>query len=73
MSTVRFEGSYLGDSNRLEEHARLECKICWYQYIPAEGDAVWQIAAGTAFNDLPDHWRCPECDGDKDQFMVIED
>ncbi|WP_299179415.1 rubredoxin [uncultured Neptuniibacter sp.] len=68
-----FEGSYLGDNNRLDEGARLECKICWHVYNPEEGDSVWQIAAGTPFSQLPDHWRCPECDGDKEQFMVIED
>ncbi|MEI2624691.1 MAG: rubredoxin [Giesbergeria sp.] len=27
--------------------ARLECKICWWVYDPAEGDPVWQIPPGT--------------------------
>ena len=73
MSFQGFEGSYLGYASRIDKQARLECKICWYVYDPAEGDEVWQIPPGTAFVDLPDHWRCPECDGDRDQFMVIED
>ena len=68
-----FEGSYMGDASRIEDSARMECKICWYQYDPAEGDRVWQIPPGTPFSALPDHWRCPSCDGDKNQFMVLED
>jgi len=67
-----FEGSYLGDESQLRDDTVLECKICWYQYQPAEGDDVWQVAPGTPFSQLPDHWRCPQCDGDKEQFMVVE-
>lgn len=71
--SARFEGSYLGDDSRIAPDSRLECKICWHVYDPAEGDEVWQIEPGTAFADLPDHWRCPNCDGERDQFMVIDD
>jgi rubredoxin len=67
-----FEGSYLGDDSRIEGDARLECKICWYVYDPDQGDDYWQIPPGTPFSALPDHWRCPECDGEKNQFMVLE-
>jgi rubredoxin len=67
-----FEGSYLGDDSRIEGDARLECKICWYVYDPDQGDDYWQIPSGTPFSALPDHWRCPECDGEKNQFMVLE-
>ncbi|MGB1092292.1 MAG: rubredoxin [Oceanobacter sp.] len=67
-----FEGSYLGDNSQLDDNSVLECKICWYQYKPSEGDEVWQIPAGTPFSQLPDDWRCPNCDGDRDQFMIIE-
>lgn len=67
-----FEGSYLGDASRISSDQRLECKICWYIYDPKEGDSVWQIAPGTPFTELPEHWRCPECDGEKDQFMALE-
>ena len=67
----RFEGSYLGDAARLPAGARLECKICWWVYDPALGDPVWQVVPGTPFNALPAHWRCPQCDGDADQFMRL--
>lgn len=68
-----FEGSYLGDNDKLSIGAKMECKICWHVYDPAEGDDYWQIDAGTPFSMLPDHWRCPECDGEKSQFMVIQE
>ena len=69
----RFEGSYLGDRNKLAAAVRLECKICWWVYDPAQGDPVWQIEPGTPFVSLPAHWRCPTCDGEADQFMVLDD
>lgn len=73
MSAPRFEGSFLGDANRLPANARLECKICWHVYDPALGDEARQIEPGTAFSDLPADWRCPQCDGDREQFMVLDE
>ena len=72
-SAARFEGSYGGRPERLPAGARLECKICWWVYDPALGDPVWQVAPGTPFAALPAHWRCPQCDGDAAQFMVLDD
>lgn len=72
-SPPRFEGSYLGNSQALPAGTRLECKICWCVYDPALGDGVWQVPPGTEFGDLPAHWRCPQCDGDAEQFMVLDD
>ena len=71
MNPARFEGSYLGDRTRLPADARLECKICWWVYDPAEGDVQGQIAPGTAFGQLPAHWCCPQCEGAAEQFMVM--
>ncbi|MBQ0807009.1 MAG: rubredoxin [Porticoccus sp.] len=68
-----FEGSYLGDNKRVADESVMECKICWSIYDPAKGDDYWQVASGTPFSSLPDHWRCPECDGEKNQFMVVQD
>lgn len=68
-----FEGSYGGDDRRIDAHTRLECPVCWHVYDPAEGDAHWQIPPGTPFSRLPAHWRCPECDGAKQAFMVIRE
>ncbi|MBF6057676.1 rubredoxin [Thiomicrorhabdus sp. HH1] len=66
-----FEGSYLGDDSQINEATRMECKICWYIYDPAIGDDFWQVPPGTPFSQLPPEWRCPDCDGEKDQFMVL--
>lgn len=50
-----------------------ECRICWYVYDPAEGDEVEQVPAGTDFDSLPDHWRCPQCDSAKSAFLAVND
>ncbi|WGZ89389.1 MAG: rubredoxin [Candidatus Thiocaldithrix dubininis] len=39
MSLHTFEGSYLGHAERIADQARMECKICWYVYDPAQGDS----------------------------------
>jgi rubredoxin len=52
---------------------RLECKICWSVYDPAEGDPVWQIPPGTPFTALPAHWTCPNCSAQKHDFLVLDD
>ena len=72
MNGGRFEGSFLGDAARIADDTRLECKICWYVYDPAEGCEQWQVPPGTPFAALPDYWSCPECDGRKHDFMVLE-
>ena len=58
-------------ASRIDAATRLECRICWYVYDPAEGDAVEQIPPGTAFTDLPDHWRCPQCDAEREMFLPL--
>lgn len=50
--------------------SKYECDVCGYVYDPAAGDAGGGVAAGTAFEDLPDGWTCPVCGADKDQFTA---
>jgi rubredoxin len=57
----------------LDEDARLECRICWYVYDPAVGDPVHQVEPGTPFRELPDFWRCPECDAEPSAFLPAGD
>lgn len=66
-------GSYGGNNEKIDADTRLECKICWHIYDPKEGDDYWQIPAGTPFAELPAHWTCPNCDGKRDEFMVVKD
>ena len=44
------------------------CHICGWIYDEALGDADQGIAAGTKFNDLPEHFVCPLCGAGKDEF-----
>jgi flavin reductase (DIM6/NTAB) family NADH-FMN oxidoreductase RutF/rubredoxin len=48
--------------------ASYTCSICGYVYDPAEGAPDVGIAAGTAFEDLPDSWVCPTCGAPKTEF-----
>lgn len=69
---ISFESSYGGDNSKISDDTQLECKICWYVYDPSQGDDYWHITPGTPFSKLPDHWTCPECDGQKNDFMVVD-
>ena len=51
---------------------KYKCLMCGYIYDPAAGDTENGIAAGTAFEDLPDDWVCPECGVGKNEFEPIE-
>jgi rubredoxin len=44
------------------------CTICDYVYDPAEGDRENGVAAGTAFEEVPEDWVCPVCGACKDMF-----
>lgn len=61
------------DSARLTAESRLECRICWYLYDPVEGDRDDQIPPGTPFAELPEYWRCPQCDAEQHAFLPVND
>lgn len=42
-----------------------------YEYDPMQGDPDSGIAAGTAFQDLPDDWFCPRCGAGKSEFRRL--
>ena len=44
------------------------CTVCGYVYDPEIGDPDSGIAAGTAFEDIPDGWVCPVCGVGKEMF-----
>ncbi len=52
---------------------RRECGVCWNVYDPALGDPQWQVPPGTAFEDLPPHWSCPNCAAEQSKFLVLSD
>ena len=48
-----------------------ECTVCGYIYDPAAGDPTTGVAPGTAFEDLPEGWTCPDCGATVDLFEKI--
>jgi len=52
---------------------KYKCLLCGYIYDPVVGDPDNGVEAGTAFEDLPEDWVCPECGADKSQFEPVED
>jgi rubredoxin len=46
------------------------CVVCGYQYDEELGDPDHGIAAGTAWEDVPDDWECPECGASKADFEM---
>lgn len=51
---------------------KYKCSVCGYVYDPAQGDPDNGVAAGTAFENLPDSWVCPVCGATKDMFEPEE-
>ncbi len=49
------------DFSQQEGTGRYVCSVCGYVYDPAEHD-------GTAFEDLPEDWKCPRCRQPKEKF-----
>lgn len=50
---------------------KYKCMVCGWIYDPEKGDPDNGVAAGTAFEDLPEDWVCPECGADKDMFELL--
>ena len=49
------------------------CTVCDYIYDPKVGDEDSGIAPGTAFEDIPDDWSCPDCGVTKEDFIPLEE
>jgi rubredoxin len=49
-----------------------QCYFCAHVYDEAAGDPEHGIAPGTAWEDVPDDWCCPECGATKSDFAVVE-
>ena len=43
------------------------CKVCDWIYDPATGDPDNGVAAGTAWEAVPEDWVCPICGAGKDE------
>jgi len=49
------------------------CTVCDYIYDPEVGDTDSDSAPGTAFEDLPEEWECPDCGVSKEDFEVYNE
>ena len=47
------------------------CVVCGLVYDPKAGLPEHGIAPGTAWDDLPAAWRCPDCGVGKHEFEVL--
>ena len=52
---------------------KCECQVCGYVYDSQVGDEENGIAPGTAFEDLPEDWTCPDCGVGKEDFEAVEE
>ncbi len=51
---------------------KYKCKVCGHIYDPNEGDPKGGIPAGTAFEDIPDDWKCPVCGVTKKDYAPLD-
>lgn len=51
------------------KNQRYRCTVCNYIYDPLMGDPDSGIQPGTAFENIPDTWKCPICGVSKDKFI----
>lgn len=52
---------------------RYQCPACDYIYDPEIGDLENDIPPGTAFQELPDDWKCPDCMEPKSSFEPLDE
>ena len=50
---------------------KYKCNQCGYVYEPEEGEPGNGFPPGTAFDDLPPTYFCPECGIGKDSFSPL--
>ena len=48
------------------------CIVCGWIYNEKEGAPEEGLAPGTAWEDVPDDWSCPDCGAAKDEFEMVE-
>jgi len=48
-----------------------QCMVCGYVYDEAVGIPEDGIPPGTAWEQIPDDWVCPDCGVAKDSFELI--
>jgi len=49
-----------------------QCVVCAFIYDEAAGLPNEGVAPGTAWQDVPDDWECPDCGVAKTDFEMVE-
>ena len=49
-----------------------QCYFCAHVYDEALGDPECGIAPGTAWENVPDDWCCPDCGATKADYAKVE-
>lgn len=57
---------------KIGDMKKWQCIVCGFIYDEAEGFEEEGIAPGTAWEDVPEDWVCPECGVGKADFEMIE-
>ena len=57
---------------KIGDMKKWQCIVCGFIYDEAEGFEEEGIAPGTAWEDVPEDWVCPECGVGKADFDMIE-
>ena len=58
-------------SEKLKPMKKWQCIVCGWIYDEAEGCEEEGIAPGTAWEDVPEDFVCPECGVSKEDFEMI--
>ena len=62
----------VSDFRSIDIMKKYECMMCGYIYDEALGDPDEGIAPGTAWEDIPEDWYCPDCGATKEDFEMVE-
>lgn len=65
------ESEVAADKPKQTESGEYVCAICGFHYDPEEGDPALGIPPGTAFEDLPEDYKCPICNAGKEYFNAV--
>ncbi len=52
-------------------YRQFACSVCGHVYDEEKGDPDNGIAPGTAWEEVPEDWVCPECDAPKSFFKEV--
>jgi anaerobic nitric oxide reductase flavorubredoxin len=50
----------------------MQCSVCLWVYDPQQGEPMQDVAPGTAWQNVPDDFLCPECAMGKEVFDALQ-